>query len=620
MPQQGQVRKDSMHNISAMSSFSVSQPQRTANDTHISGDEVVRVHESALHALQQLKEELVKANQRNDQLVQQQQQWQNEQQQLRQQVDGLRQQSAHDRDEIARLRQDCQQCQTQKDTLVTTQHRLTQEKMDLEGQLRESNRSTKELRHRTLASDNRHKELRGQLDKLNRELEEALSAKGDLTAELDALQAERVEAHTEMARLKAQLADMALERDQSQTEAKKLQEELQSTQDRLQQVHTSSEREIDRLNKALRKANDTMHKMRAEMISKARMAKNMAFSPQFQAGVTPRVHPGSSTLLDAPTASTTAVPPPNLDSAIADRLARLRDSAERAHLIRAHKRELAKIKADRDGAIQQLEVEHADVLKKLTKQHEAKRTTQVEEVTQRMQRQYESQLEDMEEEHRKKISQLQKDYGKLQEDSDESLQEALSRVARVTQDFEREASRRKALERNVEDLQQQMQMEKRETQAHFTEELERRRREWENERDSMMGSLQKDVNVAFDSRRRSFKSPRHAAAATSTPMSTTGSPRHYYPPLSSQQPHQPPRPSPLSMNSAAAFFPDKTTVDNDSPIYGGGAAYIAPSPSRQSSPSETGNGGGPPSMISQSYSDIDSVLRETEELVQSIMS
>jgi hypothetical protein len=74
------------------------------------------------------------------------------------------------------------------------------------------------------------------------------------------------------------------------------------------------------------------------------------------------------------------------------------------------------------------------------------------------------------------------------------------------------------------------------------------------------------------------------------------------------------------MNSAAAFFPDKTTVDNDSPIYGGGAAYIAPSPSRQSSPSETGNGGGPPSMISQSYSDIDSVLRETEELVQSIMS
>ncbi|KAL3929542.1 MAG: hypothetical protein SGARI_004719, partial [Bacillariaceae sp.] len=45
------------NDISAMSSF-MSEAQQPLNDTHISGDEVVRVHESALQALQQLKEEL----------------------------------------------------------------------------------------------------------------------------------------------------------------------------------------------------------------------------------------------------------------------------------------------------------------------------------------------------------------------------------------------------------------------------------------------------------------------------------------------------------------------------------------------------------------------------------
>ena len=83
------------------------------------------------------------------------------------------------------------------------------------------------------------------------------------------------------------------------------------------------------------------------------------------------------------------------------------------------------------------------------------------------------------------------------------------------------------------------------------------------------------------------------------------------------------RPSPISINSPV-FFPEKTTVDilpSSTTSAAGRATYIAPSPSRNSSPSETGGGGGggPPSMISQTYSDIDSVLRETEELVQSVL-
>lgn len=51
---------------------------------------------------------------------------------------------------------------TQHDTALKAQQTLTQQKKDVEGRLRMVNRSNKELRHRTLAADNRHHELKGQ--------------------------------------------------------------------------------------------------------------------------------------------------------------------------------------------------------------------------------------------------------------------------------------------------------------------------------------------------------------------------------------------------------------------------------------------------------------------------
>jgi hypothetical protein len=278
-------------------------------------------------------------------------------------------------------------------------------------------------------------------------------------------------------------------------------------------------------------------------------------------------------------------------------------------LIRGHKREISRLKAERDLTIQKLEAEHADALKKTAKQYEAKRVTQLEELTQRLQQQHEAQLEDIEEEHRKRVSQLQQDYGRMQEESDESLQEALSRVASTTQDYEREATRRQALERSMEDLRRQLEVDKKELQKRHAEEMERKRLDWESEKDTMLVVLQKDCNSVFDNRRRSWTLRGNGVP---TPRST-GSPQYHPPPLSGQHQHQPPRPSPLSM-SPSIFFPEKTTLDTG----GTRGTYIASSPSRQSPPSDTGRGG-PPSLISQSYSDIDSVLRETEELVQSIL-
>jgi hypothetical protein len=252
-------------------------------------------------------------------------------------------------------------------------------------------------------------------------------------------------------------------------------------------------------------------------------------------------------------------------------------------------------------------------------------------LTQRLQKQHQGHLEEIEQEHRKAIVQLQRDYDKSQEEMDESLQEALSRVARVTKDYQRESHQRKVLEKNLQDLQQQTQVEKKEWQSRHVEELERRRQDWESERETIMVTLQKDVNTAFDARRRNNNTSPRSNGTTGT------SPSFFYPhgagsqfsSTQHQQPHHhPPRPSPLSINSQI-FFSEKSTVGMPSPR----AAYIAPSPTRPHSsssspppsssspppPFQTGVVIGPPTMISQSYSDIDSVLRETEELVQSVL-
>jgi hypothetical protein len=168
------------------------------------------------------------------------------------------------------------------------------------------------------------------------------------------------------------------------------------------------------------------------------------------------------------------------------------------------------------------------------------------------------------------------------------------------------------LEQTVEDLHRQMQVEKKDWQSRHADELEKLRANWDTEKETMVLVLQKECNGVFDNRKRNW-----TRNTSSTPRSMAGTPHYYHQAPSSGQ-HQPPRPSPLSINSPV-FFPDKTPVDVlPSTTSAGRATYIAPSPSRNSSPSETG-GGGPPSMISQTYSDIDSVLRETEELVQSVL-
>jgi hypothetical protein len=633
--------------------FSNNISNNTRND--IGSDDVVRVHESALHALQQLKEELVKSNQRNEQLSLEKESWTEEQQQLRQKLTSLQSVDRQRGTELDRLRQDHDHLQQDHKTIEKQRDELVEEKRNLEVQSRESARTTKELRHRTLAADNRHKELKGQLDKLNDELESALSAKGNLAAELARAQTERMDLETESAEIRKKLSDATGTLENSLKRDEQYDDQLRIERKNLQELRASSDTEIDRLNTSLRKANDALHRLRAELTPKVRSAVRHMTTPS--SGLRESKMTGTGSFIgggvgaaSSSLASSSLVPPSTLDSAIADRLARLRDSAERAHLIRSHKREIVRLKADRDATIEKLENDHSDALKKAGKQFNVKRKSELEDHTQKLKQQHESHLEEVEDEHRKRISQLQKDHARSQEESDESLEEALSRVARLVQDHKSGTARRQTLEQTLEDLHNKMRTQQKEFQAQHVNELDKRRSKWESEKETLLGNLQRDCNVVFDNRRQTGANVYEGGNNNSnninnnnnnnnnntatTPRSTI-SPRYLnnqqHPPSihqgqrhpSQQQQHQ--GPSPLSMHSAMFFHEEKNTVDtvpNGTTTNGTtrGTFAVLPSPGRISSPTvEMVGGTGSPSIISKSYSDIDSVLRETEELVNGIL-
>ncbi len=601
----------SLDGHATMTNQYTAQPLENIQETIGSGD-VMRVHESALNALQQLKEELVKANQRNEELTREREVWKEEEEHLRQEVMELKRSDRQKDADIQRLREDLERSRDDKENIDMQRSNLAEEKKKLDAQSRESTRTIKEFRHRVLAGDNRHKELKGQLDKLNIELESALSAKGEMAAEIAQAQTERMELESNMEDLRKQLSEATQERDQTSSHGQRFEEELRIERKKLQDFRASSEAEIGRLNSSLRKANEALHRVRAELTPKTRSAIQHNMSMTSFGSNSPR-----NEFDQAPT----------LDSAIADRMARLRDSSERAHLIRSHKRELARVKSDRDAKIRQLESEHADVLKKMAKQQDSKRKSELEDLAKKLNEEHESHIEEVEEEHKKRLTQLQKDFGRSQEDLDENLEEALSKISRLTQDYGREKGRRHTLERAVEDLKRKMTAQQKDISAKHIGDLEKRKKQWETEKDTLLGNLQRDCNNVFASRRRGNSS--NVETTDAPPMQVGG----YRPSTSSSQQtrqQQHTGPSPLSMDGVS-FFPETKNHRNaiapivdvtaaTSGTMDGGAAYIVPTP-RQTSAMDIFRINVSPSVISTSYSDVDinSVLRETEELVQSIL-
>lgn len=163
-----------------------------------------------------------------------------------------------------------------------------------------------------------------------------------------------------------------------------------------------------------------------------------------------------------------------------------------------------------------------------------------------------------------------------QETSDESLQAALNKIATVTQHCEREINRRASVEESLQKLQLEMEEERKDLQARHTQEIAKRREEWEGERDTLLTMIQQDCNSAFDQQRR-------------LPTARSMTPGRWSPPPTAR--------SSSTAGSTPQFF---------------GAPTVDIAQTQQ--PKDPGT-----PIVSPTFSTIDDVLKETEDLIQSIL-
>jgi septal ring factor EnvC (AmiA/AmiB activator) len=153
----------------------------------------------------------------------------------------------------------------------------------------------------------------------------------------------------------------------------------------------------------LRESNDNMKTLRSE------------FSPRSKSSLRGPVSPSRRTSTNSSvsnvrfhTESPADSPGGTLDTSIAERLARIRDSAERANLVRAHKREMARVKAEKEAQTKKLSTGHEEALRKAVKQSEAKMNTRLTELKASLEQEYEEKLEEVETRYRQQISEVRR--------------------------------------------------------------------------------------------------------------------------------------------------------------------------------------------------------------------
>ena len=183
--------------------------------------------------------------------------------------------------------------------------------------------------------------------------------------------------------------------------------------------------------------------------------------------------------------------------------------------------------------------------------------------------------------------QLQQEYLRSQEDSDEALQVALGKVAEASKEYEKEAARRENAQKTLDQLKKKLTSEKRLMTEQYERELQKHRTQWEQERETLLTVVQKDCNNAFESRRKGFQVNGFQANKSMNKSLESSSQRH----------------SPVS--TMHTFFPPPAvSVDADD------RSYIR---------SVAGSLTGRVQIISPTESDLESDLKYTEDLIAGIL-
>ena len=369
-----------------------------------SSDDVARVHDDALHALMTLKEELLKEKKKNH-------------------VSELEKQNVtQERDGLKKLLEDQGNASFQLEGKNSALKQLEEEKKNLDDKARAAAREKKEYMHRKLAADNRQKELKLQLDQTQEDLEKAIAAKEELASDLGRSQNENLQLQNQNEELAQQIASKESDDDsirnklrselelknQEANESKRaldeFKQESQKEGEKLKEENEFCQKEIERLKTALREANKAMRSgispngqpsiRSPPSSSRTRTPAGFNSSVRFQ---TEQTDPSSSAVV-------------TLDSSIADRLARMRDSAERAHLIKSHKRDLSRLKQDKEAEMKKLANSHEEAMRKALKHADAKMKTKLEELKKIMAEEYEEKLDELETRHKQILAEVSWDF------------------------------------------------------------------------------------------------------------------------------------------------------------------------------------------------------------------
>eukprot|EP00980_Cylindrotheca_fusiformis_P017908 scaffold5682_cov140-Cylindrotheca_fusiformis.AAC.19 len=528
-----------------LASFSSPSPQngsKNRSKADVSTDEIVRVHGNALQALVHMKDELLKMQEANQALKQE------------------KLKISQDRDAVNKSFQQYKAEQQGKmEQLKGEREEWLQEKNNLETQLRNAAREKKESMHRKLAADNRQKEWKTQIEGIKVELETTLHQKQELASDLarakdtiGSLESENEsltqQLESQMANDSTKIQELRLEVEEKDKQIKDLNEKVDARTEEGERLR----RKLAKYKEALKEANEAVRARPALKSPSSRSGRSNG-----SAGVRFQEDDGG------------------LDTTIADRLARMRDSAERAQMIRVHKRELSRFKVDKESELQKMAAEHEEAMRKVSREATSKLNAKLEELRMKLQEEHEEKTAELEKRHNQKFSEMQQEFLRSQEDADEALRAALVKVAEASQEYEKEASLRVSAQKALDSLNQQLDSEKQNLQEHYESELEKYRLQWEDERETLLSMIQKECNTAFDSHRRGSNGGARATHSASQRLSPT--------------------------STLHSFFPPTLTVN-------------VGRQGRVSSPSESAQ------LISPSHSsDIESVLKETENLIQSIM-
>eukprot|EP00934_Nitzschia_sp_Nitz4_P007291 Nitzschia sp. Nitz4//scaffold358_size24170//19364//21693//NITZ4_008433-RA/size24170-processed-gene-0.36-mRNA-1//-1//CDS//3329549008//7281//frame0 len=526
--------------------------------------QVSKVHESALQAIKKLKEELGKANERNESLQKQHKEEDEEQQQnmaeLQAQLDSLQASMTSTQASNASL-------QEQLSVLRKERDRLLEDKSHRDSQVSTLTRERKEAMHRALASDNRVRELKQKLDQTISEMEDLTQQQTELNQENAKLQREKEKLAKELASWQSKFQAAS---EKSQQDASKFQQ--------LSEESVAKDQEMASLKATL---NDTLQKSRQEI--QRYQTEVTAWQQKYQDDIhrykalvdrlraSLRTNRAATPLTSNGRGSSTSEEP--MDASIADRLARLRDSTERAQLIKAHKRDMSRLKLEYEQQVHRLTTSHQAAIERATEETRAEMSTQMETMKRTLTQEYNQKLKDTENRHHEQFVKMQNEYMHNQEASDDSLETALAKIATITQKLERESSRRNALEESISRQRKDMEEERKRLQSRHAAELSKKRQEWEAERDTLLTVIQKDCNVLIEQKRQARSTPRAPAAAASLAAAAS--------------------PVPDQQSTHSEFF-SKLTIET------------------------TDLEDGVPSMVSPSSSDMDNVLRETENLIHSL--